>query len=191
LNSIMALIPDDPEAAEKMTERLAALLRYSLDSTEQRTVRLEQELKVATDYLEIQKVRFGERLSYSVEAPIEVMHERVPPFSLQTLVENSVKYGGGEIRISVQRQNGRLLMRVWDSGAGFPAGVELIGGHGLTNLKERLEALWGAQATIEFPRQGPGTTVQVTLPASSAANATEPDVEDRAPIGRSSAPNSR
>src|SRR5204863_3463695 len=70
LNSIMALIPEDPAAAERVSERLSALLRYSLDATMdgtmQNTVRLDQELKVATDYLEIEKTRFGGRLQYSI-----------------------------------------------------------------------------------------------------------------------------
>ncbi len=115
----MALIPEDPDAAERMTERLSALLRYSLDATLQNTVRLEQELKVATDYLEIEKTRFGGRLQYSIDVPLELMSTAVPPFSLQTLVENSVKYGGGEIRVSAQQ-------RQWPraaSGLGFRQGL--------------------------------------------------------------------
>jgi len=164
LNSIMALIPEDPDAAEHMTERLATLLRYSLDATLKNTVPLEQELKVATDYLEIEKSRSGERLQYSIEVPPELMSAGVPPFSLQTLVENSVKYGGGEIRISSHNGNGRALLRVWDSGNGFPPDAELPAGHGLNNLKDRLDALWGAKAVLEFPRGDAGTTVQVSLP---------------------------
>src|SRR5205814_9913550 len=87
LNSIMALIPEDAEAAERMTARLAALLRYSLDTTEHRTVSLEQEVKVATEYLEIEKARFGERLNYLIDVPHELLRKEIPPFSLQTLVE--------------------------------------------------------------------------------------------------------
>ena len=132
LNSIMALIPEDAEAAERMTERLAALLRYSLDATEQRTVTLGQEVKVATDYLEIEKARFGDRCKYSIDVPEELMREEVPPFSLQTLVENSVKYGGSEVRVSARQENHRLVLRVWDSGDGFPDQVDLPNGHGLT-----------------------------------------------------------
>jgi signal transduction histidine kinase len=167
LNSIMALIPEDAEAAERMTERLAALLRYSLDATEQRTVTLGQEVKVATDYLEIEKTRFGDRLKYSIDVPEELMRKAVPPFSLQTLVENSVKFGGSEIRVSARQENHRLVLRVWDSGDGFPDQVDLPNGHGLRNLKDRLDALWGAKAAIEFPREGAGTTVQISLPAAS------------------------
>jgi signal transduction histidine kinase len=163
LNSIMALIPDDPKAAERVTERLAALLRYSLDSAGHSTVRLEQELKVAVDYLEIEKTRFGDRLHYSIDVPGELMQAEVPPFSLQTLVENSVKYGGGEIRVSAHNGNGRLLLRVWDSGGGFPEDAPLPAGHGLNNLKERLDAVWGANAAVEFPRANAGTTVQISI----------------------------
>jgi signal transduction histidine kinase len=163
LNSIMALIPDDPKAAERVTERLAALLRYSLDSSGHSTVRLEQELKVAVDYLEIEKTRFGDRLHYSIDVPGELMQAEVPPFSLQTLVENSVKYGGGEIRVSAHNGNGRLLLRVWDSGGGFPEDAPLPAGHGLNNLKERLDAVWGANAAVEFPRANAGTTVQISI----------------------------
>jgi two-component sensor histidine kinase len=166
LNSIMALIPEDPDAAERMTERLSALLRYSLDVTLQTTVRLEHELKVATDYLEIEKTRFGGRLQYSIDVPPELLPTAVPPFSLQTLVENSVKYGGGEIRVSAQNGNGRVLLRVWDSGKGFPHDAPLPAGHGLNNLKDRLDVLWGSKAAVEFPREEAGTMVQVSLPAT-------------------------
>jgi len=166
LNSIMALIPEDPDAAELMTERLSALLRYSLDATMQNTVRLEQELKVATDYLEIEKTRFGGRLQYSIDVPSELMSAVVPPFSLQTLVENSVKYGGGEIRVSAHNGNGRVLLRVWDSGKGFPSDAQLKEGHGLHNLKDRLDALWGSKAAVEFPREEAGTMVQVSMPVT-------------------------
>jgi two-component sensor histidine kinase len=164
LNSIMALIPEDPEAAERMTDRLAALLRYSLDATQQSTVRLEREVKVATDYLEIEKTRFGARLQYSIDVPAELMRAEVPPFSLQTLVENSVKYGGSEIRVTARNGNGRLVLMVWDSGEGFPDTAELPAGHGLRNLRDRLDALWGSTAAVEFPDEGNGTTVQLSLP---------------------------
>ena len=65
-----------------------------------RPVRLEQELKVSTDYLEIEKTRFGDRLHYTIDIPDTLRQVQVPPFSLQTLVENSVKYGGSDFRVS-------------------------------------------------------------------------------------------
>jgi LytS/YehU family sensor histidine kinase len=97
LNSIAALIPEDPALAERVMVKLADLLRYSLDSEFRSKVMLEKELKVITDYLEIETTRFGPRLRYLVDVPPELLETQVPPFCLQTLVENSVKYGGGEI----------------------------------------------------------------------------------------------
>jgi LytS/YehU family sensor histidine kinase len=164
LNSILALIPENPVAAEHMTERLAALLRFSLDSTDRRTVSLEQELKIATDYLEIEKTRFSSRLNYSLDVPQHLMRSEVPPFSVQTLVENSVKHGGGEIRISALSDNGRLILKVWDSGRGFQKQESFPAGHGLSNLRSRLAVLWGSRATLEFQREDSGTTVRISLP---------------------------
>jgi signal transduction histidine kinase len=168
LNSISALIPEDPAAAERMTERLAALLRFSLDSTDRQTVPLEHELKITTDYLEIEKTRFGPRLNYSIDVPAELMRLEVPPFSLQTLVENSVKYGGGEIRVSARNGKGRVELSVWDSGTGFATLKEIPAGHGLSNLRSRLEAIWGVNATLEFSQENSGANVRISLPMRPA-----------------------
>jgi two-component system, LytTR family, sensor histidine kinase AlgZ len=167
LNSISALIPENPAAAETMTEQLAALLRFSLDSTERTTVPLQQELKIATDYLEIERARFGPRLNYSIDVPAELMNAEVPPFSVQTLVENSVKYGGGQIRISARNGNGLLILNVWDSGPGLPDETVILPGHGLRNLRSRLAVLWGSRAKLEFHREDSGTSVQISLPNSA------------------------
>jgi two-component system sensor histidine kinase AlgZ len=168
LNSISALIPEDPTAAERMTERLAALLRFSLDSTDRQTVPLEHELKITTDYLEIEKTRFGPRLNYSIDVPAELMRVEVPPFSLQTLVENSVKYGGGEIRVSARNGNDRVELNVWDSGTGFATQKEIPAGHGLSNLRSRLEAIWGVNSRLEFGQENSGANVRISLPMRPA-----------------------
>ena len=70
---------------------------------------------------------------------------------------------------SAVRADGRLLLRVWDSGEGFPIQAGLPSGHGLHNLKGRLDALWGSNASVEFPPDEAGTTVQVSMPATVAS----------------------
>ena len=72
LNAISALIQDDPAEAERTVERLAALLRFSLDATERGLVPLEHELKIVTDYLDIERTRFGDRLAYAIEIPPDI-----------------------------------------------------------------------------------------------------------------------
>src|SRR2546428_9950827 len=92
LNSIAALIHDDPGGAERMTGQLASLLRSSLDQESTRLVPLRDELRVVRDYLDIEQVRFGGRLRYSVHVPEDALSVPVPRLAVQTLVENSVKY---------------------------------------------------------------------------------------------------
>lgn len=67
LNAISALIPEDPQRAERLVEQVAALLRFSLDSNQSGLVPLAAELKIVADYLEIERARFGERLRYRID----------------------------------------------------------------------------------------------------------------------------
>ena len=169
LNSILALIPEDPRSAEQMTMNLSALLRYSLDSSHESTVRLERELKVTRDYLEIEKARFGARLQYSVDVPEDLMRAKVSSVLSANLVENRVKYGGSEVRVSARDGGSRLILSVWDSGCGFMDFDEIVKpGHGLDTLRGRLAVVWGADAALEFPRDGEGTTVRISLPVQIA-----------------------
>ncbi len=169
LNSIAALIPENPAAAERMTEQLAALLRSSLDSTHTGTVRLDRELKLVTDYLEIQKTRFGDRINFATNVPDSLLHYLVPPFSLQTLAENCVKHGGKEIRITARNADQKLQLEVWDSGPGFTE-EQIIPGHGLHNLGFRLSLLWGTGASLDVLRDnGEGSRVRITMPLVKSA----------------------
>jgi two-component system sensor histidine kinase AlgZ len=169
LNSISSLIQEDPQLAERMVERLAALLRFSLDSSHRSTILLEQELKIAIDYLEIEKARFGERLHYLIEVPSELNAVRVPPFIIQTLVENSVKHAvslkrrGGEIQLKVSAVDDRVTIEVTDDGAGFTADAITVG-HGLDNLRARLAALFGQEAKLDVLRKDGLMVVSASFP---------------------------
>ena len=169
LNSISALIREDPRRAERMVERLAALLRYSLEWTARRTVPLQQELRMVEDYLEIEKSRFGDRLHYSIDVPSAAAALEVPPMAVQSLVENSIKHAistsrqGGTIRISARLDAGLLLLEVSDDGPGFDA-ASLIPNHGLENLKERLTALFNGSGRLGIERRENRTVVCLTVP---------------------------
>jgi sensor histidine kinase YesM len=171
LNSAIALIPEDPARAEQVLERLAALLRFSLDVHQTRLVPLGEELRIVIDYLEIERVRFGERLRYKVEVAPELEAHRIPAFALQTLVENSVKYAiatrstGGEIRVAATRDGGRLRLAVEDDGPGFAA--PLPPGHGLDTLRARLDVLYGREASLAAPAPSTsGARVAMEVPVS-------------------------
>jgi sensor histidine kinase YesM len=168
LNSIAALIPTDPAGAEKMTEQLASLLRSSLDTAPHAAVPLAQELKVVRDYLEIERVRFGSRLRYDIRVDQALGDVRVPTLSLQTLVENGVKYAvaprreGGSIVVSAMRANGCVRLSVSDDGPGFDV-AQLPPGHGLELIRSRLQALFGDRARLAIETRPGDTTVAIEL----------------------------
>jgi len=169
LNSISALIREDPRRAEQIVERLAALLRYSLDSSARRLVPLRQELRMVQDYLEIEKTRFGDRLTYTLQVPEGIGDVEVPPMIVQTLVENSVKHAisgsrfGGKIRVAAQLRSELLVLEVSDDGPGFDRG-DLKPGHGLDTLQDRLAVLFEGNGRLEFAQRDGRMTVSVTVP---------------------------
>jgi sensor histidine kinase YesM len=169
LNSISALISEDPLLADQMVQRLASLLRASLDACEKSSVTLEEEIKMVTNYLEIERARFHERLRFSIDAGPEIMFLQIPPLILQPIVENSVKFAvspkpeGGEIKISAWRKNGEIILEVWDDGSGFTPEI-IPSGHGLDNLQSRLVVLFEDRAKLSFGSQNGGTSVRVSLP---------------------------
>jgi LytS/YehU family sensor histidine kinase len=169
LNSISALIREDPRKAERMVERLAALLRYSLDHNPGGLVPLRRELHVVEDYLEIERTRFGGRLRYSLDVPPELADLDVPPLALQTLVENSIKHAvapnrhGGEIAVSARLAAGSLVLEVSDDGPGFDRAA-VRQGHGLENLEERLSTLFDGEGRLEMARRDGRMVVTVAVP---------------------------
>lgn len=171
LNSISSLIPADPARAEQIVGRLAALLRASLDSTNQPLIPLQQELAIVKDYIDIEKARFGSKLRGSFDVPIELQDAKVPPLSVQSLVENAVKYGitpqkgGGEFLVTAFAQNGRLHVEVSDDGTGFDLAA-VPAGHGLDNLVGRLDALFGGDARLNVSRRENRCVVEMVLPRS-------------------------
>ena len=169
LNSISALIADDPSQAEVTVGRLALLLRASLDTSDQPLIFLSQELALVENYVGIQKVRFGDKLRGSVQVVPELQNARVPPMSIQTLVDNAVKHGitplngGGEFVVIASAESGSLRIEVQDSGPGFDL-TAVRAGHGLDNLVERLDALFGSNAHLKAFRRDGLSIVEMVLP---------------------------
>lgn len=169
LNSISSLIVVNPARAEQIVGRLAALLRASLDSGKQPLIPLREELAMVESYVDIERVRFGDKLRDSVNVPAELQDAQVPPMSVQSLVENSVKHGltpqsgGGEVRVIASAENGSLRIEVRDTGPGFDLAA-IPAGHGLDSLVERLDALFGAKARLNVLRRDGYSVVEMVLP---------------------------
>src|SRR6266446_3035453 len=172
LNSISALTSIDPARARDMCVLLGDFLRLTLGFGEKASVRFFEELDLLQKYMAIEKVRFGARLTIHQEIQEDSKSCLLPPLLLQPLLENAVKHGiaalpeGGDVRLAVQRQNGRLSILVensWDP----EAPPRRSGGMGLKNVQRRLEARYGKDASLRVNNEGELFQVSLSLPAES------------------------
>lgn len=172
MHSISALMLTDVQAADRMMTRLSDLLRMSLEASGTQITTLSHELEFLNCYLEIEKVRFEERLTIVLNIAPETLDAQVPHLLLQPLVDNAVKHGisklndGGEIQISATAAGAELQLEVKDNGPGMsqPDGPQRTG-LGLKVTRERLEALYGQEQSMELvhPSEG-GAAVRICIP---------------------------
>jgi sensor histidine kinase YesM len=168
LNSIAALVRDKPADAERVIEQLASLMRSSLDRGAS-LVTLGEELDIVRSYLEIERVRFGDRLRFHIEPLADARAPLVPRLSLQTLVENSVKYAvsssreGAHVNVTATSSDGRLRLTVEDNGPGFETS-HVPEGHGLQLLKSRLAMTFGDRAQLLTESRPGHTAITLDLP---------------------------
>jgi two-component system, LytTR family, sensor kinase len=172
LNSLRALIDENPPRAQDAVTRLASILRYSLSTDDNVTVPFGTELNFVMDYLELELLRFEDRLTVTKKIQPETLERPIPPMLLQTLVENAVKYGVsqnlGQVELSIFAAidpiDDRLCIRVRNTGH---LGLEqsLSTGTGLRNARERLQRLFGHGAELEIAEDSPGfVRVAVSVP---------------------------
>ena len=179
LNSIGALIHDQPAAAEQMLGSLSELLRASLHADPSREVTLARELELLRQYISIQQTRFNDRLTVTIDAAPDVLDACVPHLLLQPLVENAIRHGiapregPGHVRIAAGPRGDRLRLVVEDDGVGWTKGGATSGsGIGLSSTRARLEHLYGGAARLEVEARTPtGVTVTVDLPFRTSPEA--------------------
>jgi len=176
LNSIAALIAEDPRKAEEMTEKLSALFRYTLVADRTERVPLDQELHILHSYIDIEQLRLGPRLRVSVDVEEGLQNLSVPPLLLQPIVENSIKYAvapredGGSIQVLVRRNGTRCRFQVIDDGPGFSREAQGTG-YALENIRQRLLANYGDRHNFSIARDGGNTIVQFECPITEANEA--------------------
>ena len=182
LNTVVALIGEDPARAEDAVERLADLFRYALDAGRRERVPLQVELDAVDDYLTLQRLRFESRLDAAIEVdlpPAMLAEVSVPPLVVQPLVENAVVHGLTarplRVRVRIGRRDADLRIAVEDDGRGFGAstadgaGRRRSAGTGLSTLRDRLALTYGARAAVIVDSTpGAGSRVTLTLPLDFA-----------------------
>jgi two-component system, LytTR family, sensor kinase len=171
LNSIRALIYEDPNRAQSSITKLSNILRNSLLADRRKTVDLQEELKTVVDYLELEKVRYEERLDYEIFTDPQTVYWQIPPMMLQTLVENGIKHGvskvmgGGRIELHTEIVDNLLLITIRNSGNLL--GTD-SGGVGLKNTSERLSILYGKEASFIINQESEGMVkAEIRIPMQS------------------------
>jgi LytS/YehU family sensor histidine kinase len=171
LNAIMGMVrTGEVRQAERALSGFSDLLRAVLDDMDAQEVTLERELTFLRLYLSIEQMRFSDRLSVRIDADPELLDAAVPHMGLQPVVENAVRHGigcrvgGGSIEVRASRVGDRLHIGVRDAGAGVRAGTAGGRGLGLSNLRERLKQLQGAEAVLRIDCAETGAAVELILP---------------------------
>jgi signal transduction histidine kinase len=152
LASVRHLYRSSTEAGELMMDHVITYLRCAMQELRSDASTVGKELDLVLHYLAIMKIRMGERLSYSFIHTEDVANRAFPPAMLISLVENAIKHGlndraDGKLTISAVREGQGLRVTVLDNGPGFSS---LQGtGVGLSNIRQRLEAIYGKRAWLE------------------------------------------
>jgi signal transduction histidine kinase len=169
LANIGSLIERDTTKAKQMLEDLNRYLRTVLDRTRKGSTTLAEETKLLQAYLSIIGLRMGERLSYRIDIPPELLDISFPPLLIQPLVENAIRHGlekkldGGRVEIRAREEGGQLTVEVEDNGIGLAR--EWHPGVGLDNVYQRLQGLYGRQAELQVKgNEAGGVSAMIRLP---------------------------
>ena len=174
LNAVAVLIKKgENERAEQTLGRLSSFFRQTLESSDRHWVTLEEELELVRQYIAIVQVRFGDRLTVSEHCDASVRETPVPAMLLQPLIENAVTHGFGNkigpcsLKLACRADGDCLAIAIEDDGVGgrFYADPKFEEGIGLTNVRGRLEQLYGREHTFALTSTpGAGTRIEVRVP---------------------------
>jgi sensor histidine kinase YesM len=177
MNSIRALIEEDPENAKAALTRLSNILRYSLKMERNETVPLEEEIQTVNDYLALEAVRFEERLNYELVIDPRSVNIEIPPMMIQTLVENGIKHGvtkrtdGGKITVNSKMNGSFLIIQIKNSGQIDEDALRHSKGFGIDNTKQRLNLLYGDKAVFTIKNESPDVVLaEIKIPIGGTLN---------------------
>ncbi len=174
LNSIRALVDENPERARTAITELSNILRSSMQAEKMETTTLEKELSIVKDYLELEQIRFEDRLRIAYEIDEDTLDQQVPPMMLQTLVENAIKHGiskqvnGGFIKVTSDFINNHHELIVENTG--HLNNTKNLEGFGIASTINRLKLLYGNDADFEIKNLNSNMVkAKVTLPVTAVS----------------------
>jgi signal transduction histidine kinase len=185
LHTLAAVVKFRPALAENAIERLGDMLRYTLKENPRGLVEFSEEYAFTRQYLAFEQLRFEGRLVVHLDLPADAFEYDVPPFALQTLVENAVHHAiatrpeGGSVWITGCVNDGGLQVSVRDDGPGPVLNGSPSPSHqlGLRSVRERLVAAFGATAELQVQHRQDGFEASFLLPNPVAEIETRREVE--------------
>ncbi|MFZ4784753.1 MAG: sensor histidine kinase [Flavobacteriales bacterium] len=168
LNSIRALVDEDPTKAKHAITTLSGIMRNNLLLGKKQVVSLREELDLVEKYLIIEKIRFEERLKVELDIAPDCLSLEFPPFMLQTIVENGIKHGisalieGGTVCVKGKIDGDIMLLEVFNSGYYEPRDDRE--GFGLNNTRKRLELIYGGNASFDIQNTEQGVITRLRIP---------------------------
>jgi sensor histidine kinase YesM len=177
MNSIRALIEEDPGNAKAALTSLSNILRYSLKMERNETVPLEEEMQTVNDYLALEAIRFEERLNYELDIDPRSGRIEIPPMMVQTLVENGIKHGvtkrteGGKITVTSKMNGSYMIIQIKNSGQIDEHSLRHAKGFGIDNTKQRLNLLYGEKAIFTIKNESPDVVLaEIKIPIGGTLN---------------------
>jgi two-component sensor histidine kinase len=168
LNSIRALIDENPDRARTAVTELSQLLRSSMNADKEELVSMQRELSIVRNYLALEQIRFEDRLRINYDIDEDTLTQQVPPMMLQTLVENAIKHGiskevrGGEISIVSDFVDDHHELVVRNTGSLNGSAQKADEGFGLSSTRDRLHLLFGDSALFTIS-EIPGNMVEARV----------------------------
>lgn len=154
LNNIRGLMLEDVGKAREMLTRLSEMLRYSLNMNKVDAIQIVQELETVDNYIALAKIQLEDRLHYEKRVDESLLQLKIPPMTLQMLVENAIKHGiatqkeGGKITLIVTDNNEDIILQVNNTGTlKTDSNSTRIG---IANIEKRLELLYGNKASFSL-----------------------------------------
>lgn len=169
LNSINALIGNQPDKARSMIYQLGSFLRDTIKIDDQKPIYFEKELQQIELYLNIEKVRFGHRLEIDMQVDDSAPLCKVPPLLLQPLLENAIKFGlygtsdAVKLQLTAKKEQHFLIIEVtnpYDEDSDSVEGT----GFGLRSVQRRLYLTYGYNDLVQTKQKEHNFTVTVKIP---------------------------
>ncbi len=171
LNSIRALVDENPSKSKDAITQLSSILRSSLVINKSKLTSFKEEIHAVRDYLDLETIRFEERLRTEFNIDPKSINFTVPPLMIQTLVENGIKHGisklkkGGVISLETKVKDSMLHIKIRNNGQLTPKKLNGTKGFGIENTKQRLKLIYGNKATFSIFNEDDNTVLtEVNLP---------------------------